>query len=579
VFLGCAGKSAQVPLYVWLPDAMAGPTPVSALIHAATMVTAGVYLVARMGAVFVLSPAAMATVACAGAITALFAASIGLFQNDLKKVLAYSTVSQLGFMFIGVGVGAFAAGFFHVFTHAFFKACLFLGAGSVIHAMHARIHDTDASQDMRNMGGLRHWMPLTRWTFLISCCAIAGFPGLSGFWSKDEILWKAFSNAPNGPNVAADALWRWPSWLGPALYVAGIVAATMTAFYMFRAYFTTFHGNFRGWSIVKGWKDHGHHGADHDSGHHEEPGPGMKGPTPHESAWPMTVPLVVLAAFALFAGFLIAEPIHVAPLAHLLEPIFTHADRYVTARAGSEGLMWLMMAPGFLAFLAGTGAAIYVYWNHGGAPERSFQRQFPRFYRLVYDKWRIDELYDATVVGMVDALADIFTVADKWIIDGILAKVSAALVGAAGTILRALQTGRTQAYAASMVVGLAGIGWYVVRPHAEVTVDDANVRQSGQVVVTVAPGPGYSYRWEGVEAAGPDFSSKRTLPVQLQPGERKNVSVTVRNAFLSETKQTVTVARPDRPSGVPPGVTVVPVRPQAPQQQPQPAPQPQQGAR
>ena len=194
VLLGCAGKSAQIPLYVWLPDAMAGPTPVSALIHAATMVTAGVYLVARLNFVFVLSPAAMAAVAVVGAFTAIFAASIGLLQTDLKKVLAYSTVSQLGFMFIGVGVGAFFAGFFHVLTHAFFKACLFLGAGSVIHAMHVRIHSTEGSQDMRNMGGLRKFMPITHITFLVSCLAIAGFPGSSGFWSKDEILWKAYSN-------------------------------------------------------------------------------------------------------------------------------------------------------------------------------------------------------------------------------------------------------------------------------------------------------------------------------------------------------------------------------------------------
>src|SRR5690606_5482543 len=294
LFLGAAGKSAQVPLYVWLPDAMAGPTPVSALIHAATMVTAGVYLVARMAGVFVMSPAAMATVAVVGAFTAIFAASMGLFQRDLKKVLAYSTVSQLGFMFIGVGTGAFVAGFFHVFTHAFFKACLFLGAGSVIHAMHARIHDADASQDMRFMGGLARYMPITRWTFLISCVAIAGVPPLAGFWSKDEILWLAFSQQVQAPNVAG--IWTWPSWLGPAIFVVGILAATMTAFYMFRAYFMTFHGEFRGWTIVKGWVDphaaHGHddhgHGDDdhgHDDHHHDGPvaGKELDGPVPHES--------------------------------------------------------------------------------------------------------------------------------------------------------------------------------------------------------------------------------------------------------------------------------------------------------
>src|SRR5688572_20757639 len=237
LFLGCAGKSAQIPLYVWLPDAMAGPTPVSALIHAATMVTAGVYLVCRMSFVFVLSPAAMFTVALIGALTALLAATIALVQNDIKRVLAYSTVSQLGFMVLGVGVGAFTAGFFHVFTHAFFKACLFLGAGSVIHAMHARIHDTNRSQDMRNMGGLRDFMPRTRWTFLIACFAIAGAPPLAGFWSKDEVLWKAFSNQIKVTDGRAVTLWQWPSWLGQAIYWVGILAATMTAFYMFRAYF------------------------------------------------------------------------------------------------------------------------------------------------------------------------------------------------------------------------------------------------------------------------------------------------------------------------------------------------------
>ena len=243
LFLGCAGKSAQIPLYVWLPDAMAGPTPVSALIHAATMVTAGVYLLCRLSFVFVLCPAAMAVVAITGALTALFAATIALVQNDIKKVLAYSTVSQLGFMFLGVGVGAFTAGFFHVFTHAFFKACLFLGAGSVIHAMHARIHDTDASQDMRNMGGLRKYMPLTFWTFSRGLGAIIGLPFTSGFFSKDEILLKAYTSFVKTPIASMSdggggsiEMFVWPTWLGPVLYGIGILTAPMTAFYMSRLY-------------------------------------------------------------------------------------------------------------------------------------------------------------------------------------------------------------------------------------------------------------------------------------------------------------------------------------------------------
>ncbi|AUX23435.1 NADH dehydrogenase (ubiquinone) [Sorangium cellulosum] len=548
LFLGCAGKSAQIPLYVWLPDAMAGPTPVSALIHAATMVTAGVYLVARLAAVFVLSPFAMAVVAVVGVLTALFAASIGLFQHDLKKVLAYSTVSQLGFMFIGVGVGAFAAGFFHVFTHAFFKACLFLGAGSVIHAMHARIHDTDQSQDMRNMGGLRKFMPLTHVTFLLACCSIAGFPFTAGFWSKDEILWRAFSGKVAAVATRGQAAWQWPDWLGPAIYWAGIAAATMTAFYMFRAYFMTFHGEFRGWTIVRGWKDpnpHGHH--DHHHGHGEK----LEGPEPHESPLPMTVPLLVLAAFSVFAGFLMAEPlVHLthnhafAPLAHLLEPVFAGASSAIQAREGTEGLLFPMMLPGVGAFLAGTGAAMFVYWNLRGEPEKSFAEQFPGLHRLIYDKWRIDELYDATVVGMVDALADIFTTADKWIIDGVLAKLSAALVGFFGTVLRALQTGRVQVYAASIVVGLVATGWFLVRPHADATVDDAALRRSGEVTLTAAPGLGYRYRWEAPGVPASDFSEDNELTLKLEPGEKKDVVLRVRNAFDREATETFSFSRP-----------------------------------
>ena len=258
LFLGCAGKSAQIPLYVWLPDAMAGPTPVSALIHAATMVTAGIYLVCRMSPVFALSPFAMAVVATVGAVTAVFAATIAFAQRDIKKVLAYSTVSQLGYMFLGVGVGAFTAGFFHVITHAFFKACLFLGAGSVIHAMHARIHDSNASQDMNNMGGLRRYMPITFVTFAASWAAIVGFPLTSGFFSKDEILLKSFTmsvaspvpggtlNTPTGPLRIFES----PPWLPFILFFLGIIGAVMTAFYMTRLVVGIFYGSFRGWTIT-----------------------------------------------------------------------------------------------------------------------------------------------------------------------------------------------------------------------------------------------------------------------------------------------------------------------------------------
>src|ERR1700682_5329749 len=256
LFVGACGKSAQLPLYVWLPDAMEGPTPVSALIHAATMVTAGVYMVARSNALFVLAPTSMKTVAIVGALTAIFAASIGLVQNDIKRVLAYSTVSQLGYMFLALGVGAFSAAVFHVFTHAFFKALLFLGAGSVIHAM-------SGEQDMRNMGDLRKRIPTTYWTMFIATLAITGIPPFAGFFSKDEILWQTWTSE----SVADHLLW-----------IVGYVTALMTAFYMFRLMYLTFHGRPR---------------MSHEVEHHI-----------HESPKSMTAPLVILAFFSLFAGFL-----------------------------------------------------------------------------------------------------------------------------------------------------------------------------------------------------------------------------------------------------------------------------------
>src|SRR5690348_3964257 len=276
LFIGACGKSAQIGLHTWLPDAMEGPTPISALIHAATMVTAGVYLVCRTASVFVLSPAAMFVVALTGGLTAVLAATIAFAQNDIKKVLAYSTVSQLGYMFLGVGVGAFSAGFFHVLTHAFFKACMFLGAGSVIHAMHARIHDTDASQDMRNMGGLRKYMPYTFLTFAASWAAIIGIPGTSGFFSKDEILYKAYSSyiQPSLGTTVNDPF-EWPKWGGTVLYALGFAGAIMTAFYMTRLFIGTFFGDFKGWKIVKSWKEDPHaHGHDH---HHHDPDEELEG--------------------------------------------------------------------------------------------------------------------------------------------------------------------------------------------------------------------------------------------------------------------------------------------------------------
>jgi NADH-quinone oxidoreductase subunit L len=539
MFVGATGKSAQVPLYVWLPDAMAGPTPVSALIHAATMVTAGVYLVARCSFIFIQSPAAMAIVAGTGAFTAILAATIAFAQTDLKKVLAYSTVSQLGFMFIGVGSGAFEAGFFHVITHAFFKGCLFLCAGSVIHAMHERVHDEAASQDMRNMGGLRKYLPITHATFLVSCLAIAGCPPLSGFWSKDEILFKAFtSHVP-----ASGSAWVPPAWYGKAIFAVGLIAAVCTAFYMFRAYFLTFWGEFRGWKIVAGWrppknKRHHHH-------HDVEVGRRISGPVPHESPWQMTLPLVILAALALGGGFLMAEPIHVAPLAHLWEPVFGLAHKVVAAAPGAEGLLLPLMGAGTAAFLVGGAGAYYVYVVRGGEPARAFVEAFPGLHRVVENKWYVDELYDATVVGMIDAMGDTAAQFDRWVIDGIIAKLTAGVTRVAGAALAAAHTGRVQVYAAAMVVGTAVSGWFLFSPHAQAEVDDSTLRQSGDVSFKAAPGHGYRYRWTiaGDSATPGEFSDDPTFKLALGNCETKTVQLAVQNMLGRTAEKTFTTCR------------------------------------
>ena len=548
LFLGCAGKSAQIPLYVWLPDAMAGPTPVSALIHAATMVTAGVYLVCRTAVVFTLSPFAMLVVAVVGVLTALLAASIALVQRDIKKVLAYSTVSQLGYMFLGVGVGAFTAGFFHVLTHAFFKACLFLGAGSVIHAMHARIHDTDASQDVRNMGGLWRYLPITHLTFLVSVLAIAGLPLTSGFFSKDEILYSAFTHS-----IVGDAAgFAWPSWAGPALFSAGVLGAVMTAFYMFRLYFLVFHGKFRGWTVVQGWTppeshDHGHgHDDGHDHHHHGHEHP-SDGPAPHESPWPMTLPLVVLGTLALFGGFLNAVPLHITPLDHWLEPVFAIAsvERAVQSSDPNHALMWPLLVPGVAAFLVGSGVALHIYLQRGGQPAKALAERFPALHSLLIDKWRVDELYDDLVVGTLDALADLAVLVDRWVVDGIIARLTSWLVGVWGHLLRLFQTGHTQVYAAVMVVGVFALGWFVTAPHPQAQVGgDA---ESGRYFVRAAGGLGYEYRWDADGDGAFDteaFGTIDEVSLRLEPGVTRTVGLEVRNAFGRTAAQSFQVSRP-----------------------------------
>ncbi|MBE7486271.1 MAG: NADH-quinone oxidoreductase subunit L [Polyangiaceae bacterium] len=581
LFLGCAGKSAQFPLYVWLPDAMAGPTPVSALIHAATMVTAGVYLVCRMAGVFVLSPAAMFTIALVGAFTALLAASIAFVQNDIKKVLAYSTVSQLGYMFLGVGVGAFTAGFFHVVTHAFFKACLFLAAGSVIYAMHKRIHDTDASQDMRNMGGMKKYMPFTFAAFVMAWVAIIGVPGTSGFFSKDEILFKAYTSSvafpiPDGKMIdprtgkVALQMFGWPSWGPTVLYAMGVIGAVMTAFYMSRLVFGIFWGDFKGWKVVKGWKEPEH--EEHHDEHHGHHGEALEGPKPKESPWQITAPILILGGLSVVAGFLNAHPLHIAPLEHFLEPVFSFANGTkevvaagtkgpgVVLHPNSQSLMWPLMAPGLLALVAGAGGAFYVYMQQAGGPAKMLAEKFPGLHALVYDKWRVDELYEETIIGAVDSLAEFAVVFDKVVVDGIVARLTSFVVAAAGTGLRFVQTGHAQAYAAVMVVGAGGLGWFFIAPHASVTVkpDEAG----GTYEVSAAPGLGYQYRWDSDGDGKPDserFSSQATLPVPLERGKSKKVVLEVKNAFERVSKREIVLSRPklDASRGPGPGVIQV----------------------
>jgi NADH-quinone oxidoreductase subunit L len=366
LFVGATGKSAQIPLFVWLPDAMAGPTPVSALIHAATMVTAGVYMTARMNVFFSMAPETLGVIAVIGVATAVVAATIALTQYDIKKVLAYSTVSQLGYMFIGVGVGGYAAAVFHLMTHAFFKACLFLGSGSVIHAMH---HE----QDMRKMGGLRQYLPVTFVTFFISVLAIAGFPPFAGFFSKDEILWLAASND------------HWGIWF------FALCGAGLTAFYMFRQLFMTFYGSFRG----------DHHQQQH----------------LHESPSSMTMPLVVLAAGAVLAGFIgLPAVLGGSQFAHWLEPVI-HAHEEAHA---SHALEWGLMALSVAVASVGVLLAYLMYRREALSPGIFADLAGGLFYRLFDRKWYFDEIYQFFFVNGSLLLARALALFDAYVIDGIV---------------------------------------------------------------------------------------------------------------------------------------------------------------
>jgi NADH-quinone oxidoreductase subunit L len=390
LLVGACGKSAQFPLYVWLPDAMEGPTPVSALIHAATMVTAGVYMITRSAAIFTHAPAAMEAVAMIGLFTAVFAATIGLTQYDIKKVFAYSTVSQLGYMFLGVGVGAFSAGIWHLMTHAFFKALLFLGAGSVIHACHGE-------QDMRHMGGLRKYAP---WTCLVLACAslaISGFPFTSGFYSKDAILGAAYAYAP------------WMYWVG-------VVTAGMTAFYVWRAFWMTFWGDYKG---------HGH---------------------PHESDWVMLAPLVVLAVLSIVGGFLFNVP-------QILSGMFPIKEATDTGGPGEMVLTAISVAFG----LGGIALSYVMYVLSPAIPEK-ITSALGGVYTLVYNKYFVDEVYDAVIVHPLVQGSEsvLWKTADAGLIDGIVNGAGTQSQGI-GSILRLLQSGNIRSYATWVVIGAVAL--------------------------------------------------------------------------------------------------------------------------
>jgi len=429
LFLGCTGKSAQIPLYTWLPDAMQGPTPVSALIHAATMVTAGVYLVARCNVLFALSPLGSAAVAGVGALTALFAATIALKQWDIKRVLAYSTISQLGYMFLGVGTGAYAAGIFHLVTHAFFKALLFLGSGSVIHAMHRAYHAThshDDAQDMRNMGGLRRYLPWTATLMWIATLAIAGIPPLSGFFSKDAILGAAFALA------TAEPIWY-------VYWGMGVAAALLTAFYMTRLMLYTFHGPNR-----TGEKEQAHL---------------------HEAPWIMTGPLVVLGLLSAAGGLLnVPELYHGSAWLHQwLEPVTEPSAALLPAAHLASGTEWLLVAVAVATAAIGIVGAWRLLKPDQLVPARNAPEE-RGFARVLRNKWYVDEIYDALIVRPLVWLSRevLWKQVDQRAIDGAAVNGAARGVRAVGWANRWLQTGQVGMYVAAFVVGVLLLLWRAI---------------------------------------------------------------------------------------------------------------------
>ncbi len=416
LFFGATGKSAQLPLYVWLPDAMEGPTPVSALIHAATMVTAGVYMIARMNFLYQLAPFALEVVAVVGGLTALYAATIGLVQNDIKRVLAYSTISQIGYMFIGVGVGAFSAGIFHLMTHAFFKALLFLGAGSVIHAM-------SGEQDMRKMGGLKNKIPVTYAAFLAAALAISGIPGLSGFFSKDSILSAAYTS---GHTV---------------IWALGFITALLTAFYIFRLIYMTFYGESR---------------ADHHVKEHI-----------HESPKIMTIPLIILAVLSVIGGYIGIPPLlgHIFGwnnsdlFANYLAPVFNNT---AVPEAGISTESLLMIGSIIMAF-AGLFMAWFIYIKTKGDTAKKIAQGSDGLYTLLLNKYYVDEIYNAIIIQPMMWLSEniLWRFFDIWIVDGTV-NGSAAITKWTSSKLKKIQTGDFQIYVLVFLVGVFALFAYFV---------------------------------------------------------------------------------------------------------------------
>jgi NADH-quinone oxidoreductase subunit L len=428
LFVGATGKSAQIPLYVWLPDAMEGPTPVSALIHAATMVTAGVYMIGRNAVLFSHAPATLTIVAIVGTATALVAGTIGLVQNDIKRVLAYSTVSQLGYMFLAMGVGAFGAGIFHLYTHAFFKALLFLGSGAVIHAL-------SGEQDMRRMGGLKKDLPITYWTFVIGAVAIAGIPPFAGFFSKDEILFRTYAGGHR------------------LLWVVGILTAMLTATYMFRLVFMTFHGE-RSSHASAHSMDHGDHVDPADLVDHKSHGTHL-----HDAPPAMAVALIVLALGSVVAGWAGIG----GRFEHFLEPSFGPVVEVAGEAAEGAPEMALMILSVIVA-IAGIGIAAYFFLKNRRAADR-VAAQFSGVHTLLSNKYYVDEIYDAAVVQPIHIISEdgLWKGVDAGVIDRTVNGVAGA-VGSAGELLRRLQTGSVRAYAASLFLGVVLILGYYLWP-------------------------------------------------------------------------------------------------------------------